>query len=117
MTKKQEPLLILLPNPTFIATVDITGHGAGETHPLEVEFRHMGKQAALAWTAALKGSKAMAADTLCEIVARIAGHDATPEIFNQLMDDFPRPFADLVQAWSLSLLKGREKNSPRPPAG
>lgn len=117
MSDKTEPKLICTPAPTFAGVVEITPQGTGEGHHLDVEFKHMGKKAAGVWLSGLKGSDQPAADALCEIIASVNGFAATPAMFEQLMDDFPRPFADLVEGWSDYLMRGRLKNSPRPPAG
>lgn len=109
------PKLKLAPSPTFRAEVVITGHGEAEPLRLRLEFRHKGKQAAQAWIAAMRESEEPAAQTLTDIVATVEDAEgacapATAALFEQLMDDYPRPFAEIVTAWSDCLTQGREKN-------
>lgn len=112
---KTQPKLRLSPNPTFHGEVRIGGHGEAEPLVLMLEFRHMGKKDAHKWIAAMENSECPAAETLLDIVVSVrdaagASAPATAELFDDLMDNWPRPFADIVSAWSDCLTKGREKN-------
>lgn len=112
---KNEPVLRLDPAPTFNVDVTLTGHGDAPGPTLSVEYKHMGKKAAAAWMEAQQGSERPAAETLCEIIATIKAGEgeavtATPAIFEAMMDDYPRPFQDLIREWMVSLHEGRLKN-------
>ncbi|SEO64284.1 phage tail assembly chaperone [Nitrosovibrio sp. Nv6] len=112
---QQENKLKLIPAPTFPGDVNISGHGEAEPRVLKMEFKHMGKKAAREWIAEMKGSQRPAAETLLEIVTSFKDESgvaipASVEAFDELMDNYPRPFADIVTAWSDYLTGTREKN-------
>lgn len=112
---KNDLVLKLDPAPTFSVDVTLTGHGDTPGPTLGVEYKHMGKKAAAAWMEAQQGSERPAAETLCEIIASIKVGDGdpvtvTPEIFEAVMDDYPRPFQDLLREWMIALHEGRIKN-------
>lgn len=112
---RSEPVLKLDPAPTFRVEVTLTGHGDAAGPTLGVEYKHMGKKSAATWLDSLQGSDRPAAETLCDIVASLQVGEgeavtATPAIFESLMDDYPRPFQDLLSDWMVSIREGRTKN-------
>ncbi|SCX40445.1 phage tail assembly chaperone [Nitrosospira sp. Nsp1] len=110
-----QPKLKITPNPTFQGEVPIGGHGEAEPLVLQITFRHMGKKAARAWLVGMEGSERPAADTLLEIVSGVQDESgveipASAAVFEELMDNYPQPFADIVTAWSDFLTGARQKN-------
>lgn len=115
MKKSTEPKLKLTPAPTFHGEVHINAHGNAAPLILKLEFRHKGKKEALKWIQSLEEDIRLASETLLDIVSSIedgsgVSAPATAALFEELLDNYPSPFADIITAWKDYLLKGREKN-------
>ena len=110
-----QPKMKITPSPTFQGEVHISGHGTTEPLVLGMEFRHMGKKVARKWIADMEESDRPAAETLLDIVTSVQDETgalvpATTELFDELMDNWPHPFSDIVTAWSDFLTGARQKN-------
>lgn len=118
------PLLLrIVPNPTFWAPVRITVPGEAQPAQIELQFRHLGKQALRAWVEsgrapAPDGSLPTDAQWLGEVVAGWsgpvdeAGQPApfTPAAFSAVLDAYATAGREIYDAYLAALSESRAKN-------
>lgn len=108
--------LRIAPPETFDDEVRITAHGNSTPLVLLLTFRHMGKRAANEWLRqTTSDAERLASTALLDIVVAIGNNKesqyaATEEGFRDLLDNYPNPFRDILEAWLNALSGEREKN-------
>ena len=100
----------LQPNPTFKARVPITVPGQAKPAEVEIEFRHMGREAVRAYFESLPGKTDLDAVEL--IVVGWSGVDSafSREALGQLLDAYPAAAAAIFETFRRELFEARTKN-------
>jgi hypothetical protein len=115
--------LRIVPKPTFKATVHITVPGEAAPAAIELEFRHLGRQALRAWVERGRapnpdGSLPTDVQWLGEVVAGWAGPvdeagapaPFTTDAFAALLDAYAAAAREIYDGYVQALSEGRAKN-------
>ena len=100
----------LQPNPTFKAKVPITIPGQDKPALVEMEFRHMSREAVKAFFEGIAGKSD--ADALSEIVAGWSGVDQaySAEALAVMLDNYLSAAAAIYETFRRELFEARAKN-------
>lgn len=103
-------MLKLTPSPTFWAKCDISIPGADKPARIEVEFRHLGKEAIKAYFDGLDGKTDN--EALAEIITGWKGVDAEygNDTLAALLDAYPAAALELFSAYKREAIEARIKN-------
>lgn len=118
------PLLLrIVPNPTFWAPVRITVPGQDQPALIELQFRHLGKQALRSWVESGRvpnadGSVPTDAQWLGQVVVGWSGpvDEAgapaafTPTVFAAVLDAYATAGREIYDAYLAALSESRAKN-------
>lgn len=98
------------PNPTFWAKVAISIPGQDKPAQIEVEFRHLGREALKAYFDSLEGKTD--SDALLEIVVNWRGVDTafSRDAFGSLLDGYPTAAMSLFEAYRREVIEAKGKN-------
>jgi len=100
----------LQPNPTFKAKVSITIPGQDKPALVEMEFRHMSREAVKGFFESAAGKTD--AEALADIVVGWSGVDQayTSEALAVLLDNYPSAAGGIFEAFRRELFEARAKN-------
>lgn len=106
----------IVPNPTFRVKVPLTVPGADLRAVVEIEFKHKGRTAFVAWWESITGRTD--AEILADVIADWSdviddkGEQVayTPDALALLIDRFPASAMELQGAYRRALWEAREKN-------
>lgn len=100
----------LQPNPTFRAKVPISVPGQEKPQPLEMEFRHMSREAMKDYFESLPGQSD--AEALARIVVGWSGvdHAYSADALAVLLDNYPSAAASIFDTYRNELFEARRKN-------
>jgi hypothetical protein len=103
-------MLKLQPNPTFRAAAQISIPGEASPARVEVEFRHLGREALTTYFQGLEGRSDL--DALADIVVGWSGVDAafSREALAALLDAYPTAALALFEAFRRECLEAKAKN-------
>ena len=103
-------MLRLTPNPTFRATAAISIPGEAQPARIEVEYRHLGREALADYFKRLEGRSDL--DALAEIIAGWSGVDApfSAAALADLLDAYPTAAMALFDAFRRECLEAKAKN-------
>lgn len=103
-------MLRLQPNPTFRAAAAISIPGEAAPVAIEVEYRHLGREALIAYFDGLPGRPDL--DALADIVVGWSGVDApfSRETLAALLDAYPTAALALFEAFRRECLEAKAKN-------
>ncbi len=99
----------LTPDEKFFASVPVPVPGKG-TQPLEVEFRHQGKEAAAAWFGSIGGRDP--AEALADVVTGWRNADApfSHEALRDLLSNYPQAGMAMLETYARELVGARLGN-------
>ena len=107
-------MLKIIPDPTFKTPVQVTVPGQAKPETLNVTFRYMSRQSALAFFTAAAKDKTSDLDCLKNLITDWDGFDGpfpfTEENLKTLLDNYPAAGFDLLTGYRRQLFESRIKN-------
>lgn len=105
-------MLKLIPNPTFIAPVDISVPGQAQPAQIEVEFKYMKRKQAGDWFARLQSEPTDDASALAEVIVswKWVDIDYSQDALAELLENYPSAARDIFMAFSRELTESKVKN-------